>query len=50
MEIPDSRDIVRYKEEMWYSSLIFGSLEMGWVQPSSIGTPQRGLGKHVTLD
>jgi hypothetical protein len=29
VEIPNNRDIVRYKEELWYSSLIFGSLERG---------------------
>jgi hypothetical protein len=29
VEIPHNRDIVRYKEEPWYSSLIFGSLERG---------------------
>jgi hypothetical protein len=34
-----TNEILRYKEELWYSSLIFGSLERGWVQPSSIGTP-----------
>jgi hypothetical protein len=28
--------------------LIIGSLERGWVQPSSIGTPQRGVGKFCT--
>jgi hypothetical protein len=29
VEIPHNRDIVRYKEEPWYSSLIFESLERG---------------------
>ena len=29
MEIPHNLDIVRYKEEPWYSCLIFGSLERG---------------------
>jgi hypothetical protein len=29
VEIPQNRDIVRYKEEPWYSSLIFESLERG---------------------
>jgi hypothetical protein len=29
VEILHNRDIVRYKEEVWYSSLIFGSLDMG---------------------
>jgi hypothetical protein len=50
VEIPHNQDIVRYKEEPWYSSLIFGSLERGQVQPSSIGTPQHGVGKHIMLD
>jgi hypothetical protein len=50
VEIPHNQDIVRYKEEPWYSSLIFGSLERGQVQPSSIGTPQHEVGKHIMLD
>jgi hypothetical protein len=50
VEIPHNRDIVRYKEEPWYTSFISGSLERGWVQPSSIGMPQRGVCKHITLD
>jgi hypothetical protein len=29
VEIPHKRDIVRYKEEPWYSSLMFGSLKRG---------------------
>jgi hypothetical protein len=29
--------------------LIIGSLERGWVQPLSIGTPQRGVGKNLRL-
>jgi hypothetical protein len=29
MKIPHNQDTVRYKEELWYSSLIFGSLESG---------------------
>jgi hypothetical protein len=29
VEIPHNRDILRYMEELWYSSLIFGSLERG---------------------
>jgi hypothetical protein len=29
VEIPHKLDIVRYKKESWYSSLIFGSLERG---------------------
>jgi hypothetical protein len=49
MEIPcdeiifDIRKIVALK-------LIVGSLERGWVQPLSIKTPQRGIGKHLRLD
>jgi hypothetical protein len=30
--------------------LIIGSLESDWVQPSSFGTPQRGVAKHLRLD
>jgi hypothetical protein len=33
VEIPHNRDIMKHKEELWYSSLIFGSLERGGVQP-----------------
>jgi hypothetical protein len=29
VEIPHNWDIVKHKEELWYSSLIFGSLESG---------------------
>jgi hypothetical protein len=41
------RDIVEIKRTVVFK-LIFGSLERGWVQPSSVGTPQRGLGKYST--
>jgi hypothetical protein len=33
------------KENTVVFKLIIGSLERGCVQPSSIGTPQRGVGK-----
>jgi hypothetical protein len=49
-EAPSSNRNFWYKEEPWYSSLLFGSLETGRVQPSSIGTPPHGVGKHITLD
>jgi hypothetical protein len=41
------RDIVEIKRIMVFK-LIFGSFERGWVQPSSIRTPQRGVGKYST--
>jgi hypothetical protein len=37
------------RKKLWYSSLIFRSLERGRVQLSSIGMPQHGVGKHITL-
>jgi hypothetical protein len=30
--------------------MIIGSLENGWLQPSSFGTPQHGVSKHLRLD
>jgi hypothetical protein len=30
--------------------LVFGSLGKDLVQPSSFGTPQRGVGKHLRLE
>jgi hypothetical protein len=41
------RDILKIKRIMVFK-LIFGSLERGWAQPSSVGTPQRGVGKCST--
>jgi hypothetical protein len=41
------RDIIEIKRTVVFK-LIFGSLERGWVQPSSIGTLQRGVGKYST--
>jgi hypothetical protein len=41
------RDIIEIKITVVFK-LIFGSLERGWVQPSSIGMPQRGVGKYST--
>jgi hypothetical protein len=41
------RDIVEIKRTVVFK-LIFGSLERGWVQPSSVVTPQRGIGKYST--
>jgi hypothetical protein len=41
------RDIVEIKGTVVFK-LIFRSLERGWVQPSSIGTPQHGVGKYST--
>jgi hypothetical protein len=39
------RDIFEIKIIVVFK-LIFGSLERGWVQPSSVGTPQHGVGKY----
>jgi hypothetical protein len=41
------RNIVEIKRTVVFK-LIFGSLERGWVQPWSIGMPQRGVGKYST--
>jgi hypothetical protein len=41
------RDIVEIKRNVVFK-LIFGSLERGWVQPSSVGVPQCGVGKYST--
>jgi hypothetical protein len=41
VEIPHKRENY-YKEEIVVFKWIIGSLEKGWVQSSSIGTPQRG--------
>jgi hypothetical protein len=38
-------DIVEIKRYVVFK-LIFGSLEMGWVQPSSVGTPHVEVGKY----
>jgi hypothetical protein len=41
------RDIAEKRRTVVFK-LIFGSLERGWVQPSSVGMPQRGIGKYST--
>jgi hypothetical protein len=41
------RDIIEIKRTVVFK-LIFGSFERGWVQPSSVGTPQCGVGKYST--
>jgi hypothetical protein len=51
-ETPKCRDssqwyIIEIKRIVVFN-LIFRSLERGWVQPSSIGTPQRGIGMYST--
>jgi hypothetical protein len=47
VEIPRERDIVKERNTVVFK-WIFGSLERGLVQPSSIGTPQRVVGKCCT--
>jgi hypothetical protein len=47
VEIPHKGDKLEIKRTVVFKWII-GSLERGWVQPSSVGTPQRGLGKCFT--
>jgi hypothetical protein len=48
VEIPRKREKSKVKKNTVVFKLIFGSLERSWVQLSSVGTPQRGVGKFCT--
>jgi hypothetical protein len=48
VEIPRKREKSNVKKNTVVFKLIIGSLEKSWVQLSSIGTPQCGVGKFCT--
>jgi hypothetical protein len=48
VEIPRKWERVKVKKNTVVFKLIIGSLERSWVQLSSVGTPQRGVGKFCT--
>jgi hypothetical protein len=41
-----ANEIKKSKQNTMVFKWVFGPLERGWLQPSSVGTPQRGVGKH----
>jgi hypothetical protein len=49
VEIPRKREKSKVKKNTVVFKLIIGSLERSWVQLSSVGTPQRGVGKVLYL-
>jgi hypothetical protein len=50
VEIPHNGKKLEIRKRTMVLKLIIGSLERGRVQPSSIGTPEHGVGKNFTLD
>jgi hypothetical protein len=44
------REKLEIRKRIVVLKLIIGSLERGWVQPSSVATPQHGVGKNLMLD